>query len=380
MDVLLCGDTVCSPQLRHELPVAIIDELAYAEHDGRAYVAASLLERADVKRVRPDAAFVPVEDLGVDELVAEGVGWEPMQAELALRLCRRVGIARAAVPPSFPLGVADVVRAGGVELVVDAALFDGRRRAKTAAELAGIRRAARAAERAARAIAMLLAAGTPGDDGLLRVEGEVLEVARLRTAAEDAARALGARLDGSIVAPGAQAASGHDLGSGPVRAGDAVVVDLWPQDRASGCFADFTRTFVAGALPDEEIVVWHGLCRDALARVLDATAPGVTGRDLWEVACDVFEAAGQATQRTKRPGEVLDHGFFHSLGHGVGLQVHEEPALGRSGTTALVPGDVIAIEPGLYRPGFGGVRVEETVLVTDDGHEVLTAFDHELRI
>ncbi|HWT94727.1 MAG TPA: M24 family metallopeptidase, partial [Solirubrobacteraceae bacterium] len=209
---------------------------------------------------------------------------------------------------------------------------------------------------------------------------EVLDVERLRSAAEDAARAHGAVLDGSVIAVGEQSADGHESGSGPVRAGVGIVCDLWPQDRASGCFGDFTRTFVAGGEPSEELVVWHGLCRDALARVLDAVAPGVTGRELWEVACDVFEAAGHATQRTKAAGESLDHGFYHSLGHGVGLQVHEAPALGRSGVDALVEGDVIAIEPGTYRPGFGGVRLEETVLVTVDGYELLTTFDHELRI
>lgn len=380
MDVLLCADTLRSPPLRHEIPAAIMDEIVYAEHDGRAYVAGSLLERTDVLRARPDVEFVDVGELGVDELLARGIGWDEMYAHLTLRLCQRIGLTRAAVPFAFPAGVFEVLRAGGVDLDIDGRLFDVRRRVKSAAELAGVRRAARAAEAAATAVAAGLAAAERRDDGLLWADGEPLDVERPRSAAEDAARAHGSTLDGSIIAVGEQAADGHESGFGPVRAGAGVVCDLWPQDRASGCFADFTRTFVAGGDPSEELVVWHGLCRDALARVLDAVAPGVTGRELWEVACDVFEAAGHATQRTKAEGESLDHGFYHSLGHGVGLQVHEEPILGRSGVRPLVEGDVIAIEPGTYRPGFGGVRIEETVLVTADGHEVLTHFDHELRI
>ena len=114
-------------------------------------------------------------------------------------------------------------------------------------------------------------------------------------------------------------------------------------------------------------------------RVLEATAPGVTGRELFDTACDVFEEAGEPTQRTKPEGETLSDGFFHSLGHGVGLEVHEEPALGLIGTDELVPGDVVAVEPGCYRKGYGGVRLEDLVLVTENGCEVITKFPYELR-
>ena len=138
-----------------------------------------------------------------------------------------------------------------------------------------------------------------------------------------------------------------------------------------------TRTFVAGE-PDAELVEWHGLCREALERCVDAIAPGVAGRDVWGVACDIFEAAGHPTQRSKKPGEVLHDGFFHGLGHGVGLEVHEAPGLSR-GPDTLVAGDVLAVEPGLYRQGYGGVRLEDLVLVTQDGAEVLTDFSYELR-
>ena len=104
----------------------------------------------------------------------------------------------------------------------------------------------------------------------------------------------------------------------------------------------------------------------------------MAGRDLFATACEVFEEAGEPTQRTKAEGETLRDGFFHSLGHGVGLEVHEEPSLGRSGKDPLVAGDVVAIEPGTYRHGYGGVRLEDLALVTEDGYERLTNFSYAL--
>ena len=86
----------------------------------------------------------------------------------------------------------------------------------------------------------------------------------------------------------------------------------------------------------------------------------------------------EPTQRTKAEAESLRDGFFHSLGHGVGLEIHEEPALGRTGADPLVPGDVVAVEPGCYRHGYGGVRLEDLVLVTEDGCERLPDFPYEL--
>jgi Xaa-Pro aminopeptidase len=95
------------------------------------------------------------------------------------------------------------------------------------------------------------------------------------------------------------------------------------------------------------------------------------------MACDLFHRHGHKTQLHKDPGEVLDSGFFHGLGHGVGLEVHEPPSLSRSGDD-LVPGDVITLEPGLYRAGYGGVRLEDILLVTDDGAEVITSYPYDL--
>jgi Xaa-Pro aminopeptidase len=106
--------------------------------------------------------------------------------------------------------------------------------------------------------------------------------------------------------------------------------------------------------------------------------PGVTGRELHAVVCDVFESAGHRTQRTGPGEEDANEGFQFSLGHGVGLQLHEDPALGQTGHGELVAGDVIAIEPGLWQRDLGEVRFEDLLLVTDEGSETLTSYPYEL--
>jgi Xaa-Pro aminopeptidase len=166
------------------------------------------------------------------------------------------------------------------------------------------------------------------------------------------------------------------MGSGPIAPGEPVVIDMWPRDAESACFADMTRTFVVGEAP-AELRQYHELTLESLARSRRAVRPGVEGRELHRVSCEPYEEAGLPTQRSKKPGQVLEDGFYHSLGHGVGLEVHEAPPLGR-GPGVLVAGDVITLEPGCYRRGFGGCRLEDLVLVTEDGCEVLTDFPYDL--
>ena len=364
-DVLIWGDTLRSPELRHEVPLAIPDPFLYVERDGARYVAIVSLELPRVGEL-DGLESLAFEELGLDELMAAGVSYEEAGRELALRACRRLGVEEAVGPAGFPLLVADHLREGGVRLATDHRLFAKRRRAKSPAELDGIRRAQRACEAAMDAIRDRLRAPTPSSSEDLRsLALGVFSVSGVST------------LDLPIVSHGAQSAVGHEVGSGALADGQPIVVDLFPQDLGSGCFADMTRTFCVGE-PPAELVEYHRLCREALDVAVAEIRPGVSGRDVFGRVCELFEGAGYATQRTKEPGTVLTDGFFHSLGHGVGLEVHEEPALGRSGTDPLVPGDVVAVEPGLYRAGFGGCRLEDLVLVTEDGCEVLTAYPYEL--
>ena len=222
----------------------------------------------------------------------------------------------------------------------------------------------------------LLRAAEPQNGGLV-VDGEPLTCERLKLAVEQVFTEHGVFADEFIVSHGAQTAIGHDMGSGPIAPNEPICLDLFPRDRESGCYADMTRTFVVGE-PSDELREYHKLCREALDRAVAAVKPGIPGKDLNRLACDIFEEHGFPTLLSKQPGEVLKDGFYHSLGHGVGLEVHEEPALGR-GPGDLVAGDVIAVEPGLYRNGYGGCRLEDLVRVTEDGAEILTDYPYDLK-
>src|ERR1041384_3565191 len=256
------------------------------------------------------------------------------------------------------------------------ALDRSRRRVKNEAELAGIRKAQRAAEAGMDAARKLLRAAER-QNGSLVVDGEPLTCERLTLAVEQGFSEHGGFADEFIVSHGAQTAIGHDMGSGPIAPNEPICLDLFPRDRESGCYSDMTRTFVVGE-PSDELLEYHKLCREALDRSVAAVKPGIAGKELNRIASAIFEEHGFPTLLSKQPGEVLKDGFYHSLGHGVGLEVHEDPALGR-GPGELVAGDVVAAEPGLYRHGYGGCRLEDIVLVTDNGAEVLTEYPYDLQ-
>ena len=375
-DVVIYGDTVRSADMRHEVAVQVPDPFLYLEVKGTRHVVASSLELPRIAEVHPELELHSLQEFGWDELVAAGAERPDTELEVAVRACQELGIARAAVPPEFPLALADRLRARGLTLNPDRGVFEGRRRVKNEAELAGIRRAQRAAEAGMSAAVELLGRAEPSGDGLL-VDGETLTCERVKGAIRDAVDRASASISGGfIVSHGTQTALGHELGFGPIQPDEPVVIDLWPQDPQSGCHADMTRTFVVGEV-HEELGRYHELCLEALESVHGRVRAGASGSELFGLACEPFERAGLPTLRTKADGKPLEEGFFHSLGHGVGLELHEAPLLGLA-PDVLVAGDVVAVEPGCYRPGFGGCRLEDIMHVADGGGEILTKFPYEL--
>ena len=375
--ILIIGDTMRNPELRHEVPLGIPDPFVYAEVDGRRIVAINSMEATRVEALGTGLEVRPTEEFGADEIRRSGVDVHEAARQQNLNIVQGLGIDRATVPRGFPLGFADAMREAGVELTVDQELFDDRRRRKNDHELAGIRRAQKAAE-AGVGVARELLRRAERVNGGLSVDGETVTCELLKERIQAEFLRHGALAEEMIVSHGPQTAVGHDMGSGPVGADDVVLLDLFPVDLESACYADITRTFVVGEAPDE-IRDWHALCREAVELAAAEVRPGADGGAIHRLVSEFFAERGFPTQLTKQEGEVLRDGFYHGLGHGVGLEVHEAPGLGMLGQE-LVAGDVITIEPGLYRYGFAGVRVEDLLLVTEDGYERLTDCPYELEL
>jgi Xaa-Pro aminopeptidase len=150
----------------------------------------------------------------------------------------------------------------------------------------------------------------------------------------------------------------------PIAADTLVTLDIGAV--LDGYCSDCTRTWATGASVPAELEEIYALVLRAQVTSLDAVRPGPLGREIDAIARDIIDAAGHA-----------DH-FGHGLGHGVGLVTHEAPRLARSGTTALVPGNVVTVEPGVYLPGVGGVRIEDLVVVTEGGRDVLSKTTKDL--
>jgi Xaa-Pro aminopeptidase len=364
--MLLVGGTRTSPEVRHEIAADIPDPVVWLSRGEQATVWASPLDLEPLRAARGIEDVRSADDLGFSALRPE----RPMPevfAEMARRALAAEGLAAVRVPWDFPMRVADVLRGDGVEVVADADAFAARRRAKRAWELEGMRLAAVAAQ-----TALLEGAA------MLRDELDGLTCERIRERMTTALLANGAESEEILIHAGAGMASGHDLGFGPVEADLPVQIDCFPRHRASGMYIDMSRTWVPGTPSAAAQRHWED-CMDAYRVAIADARPGVD--DLYGRACDVLEARGHPTQR--RPGEGLekpDRGFQFGLGHGVGLEVHEAPSLGRR-PDPLVEGDTVAIEPSLGYEGVGFVMVEETVQVTPDGGRYLMEpLPFELRV
>jgi Xaa-Pro aminopeptidase len=360
-DVLMYADTLRSPDLRHIISIPIGDAFPFVERDGKPTAFVHAVEEPRV-RALGGIDVVTYGELGLAELTEQGFSYHAARIELLVRACRHAGITEATVPEDFPLGAAERLRREGIAVIPDTALFAQRRRAKSPGEIEGVRRAQAATIRAMTAIRDGARAG--GD-----VSSESLRAAARRATADDSVIP-----EYMIVAHGAQAASVHDEGTGPIAPGECIVVDLGLRDVESGCWSDMTRTFCIGT-PPQELVDYHAACMEVHEKVVPLIRAGFSAAELHRLSDEIIAAHGYPTILTAGAG--ISEGYFHTLGHGVGLEIHEGPSLAPNGES-LVAGDIITIEPGIYRAGFGGCRIEDLILVTEDGYENLTDFPYEL--
>ena len=358
------------PFLRHEIAEAASDPLIFIEHEGKRIVAAGMFEQGTFER-RDDIVdeFWSYQELGIDELSRDpNRPRNTIAPELVLRALKRLPADKVVVPPSLGIFVASYLTDNGVELVVDEETWWERRRRKAPWELEGIERAQRAAENAMLAAARMLRDAEPTRDGRLRFEGEILTAELVRDAMQQELLVQRCECNDLLVQSGASGMRGHDPGTGPILPNETCIVDVWPRDMRTGVHSDMTRTFVPGT-PSEDVKRIHADCRKALEIGLEAARPGSS--DPFRLVSDFFNERGYPTQLHHTGSAPLKEGFNHGLGHGVGLEVHERPSLGRR-SDELAEGDVLTIEPGLYFNGVGGVRLEDTVVITAEGAEHFT--------
>jgi Xaa-Pro aminopeptidase len=330
------------------------DPFLFLRVRGRSAVVMSDLE---IDRARATASVDRVLSLTriVKRLRARGIA-EPGMADVAAHLLREARVRRVRVPASFPVGLADVLRARRVRVEPVREPFFAERTQKTAEEARRLLEVQRVAERAME-VAIDLLRRSRARRGRLWIDGDVLTSERVRVEMEATALAYGCVAQHTIVAGGDQGCDPHERGSGPLRPNQSIIVDVFPRSTQSFYFGDLTRTLVKGKA-SAALRGLYAAVAEAQDAAMRALRPGVDGKDVHAATAAVFERLGYKTGA--RHGRM--EGFFHGTGHGVGLDLHELPRVGRVGT--IVPeGAAVTVEPGLYYPGVGAVRIEDLVIV-----------------
>jgi Xaa-Pro aminopeptidase len=294
-------------------------------------------------------------------------------ADVIAAALTQLGLRRVEVPQTFPLALAMELDARGLRLHLGPDPFWPEREIKHRHEVRAIEASLRAAEAG-------LMAGIEALRSCRIRRGWLWRDGR-RFTAEDLRSAVNTRMmaDGyipahTICAPGEQAVDPHEEGHGPIRANSPVVMDIFPRSERTGYFGDLTRTVVRGkasfALHEVYAIVHEGV-RLGHRRIRE----GALSMDIHREIQELFERQGYKTG--VKDGRM--QGFFHGTGHGLGLQIHEAPSIGRRPST-LRAGHVVTVEPGLYYLGLGGVRIEDVALVTKTGSRCLTRVPKQLEI
>lgn len=333
-----------------------------------------LMSDLELDRARARAAADTVLAIRHYEDRAKASGIErPTRVDALWELLQDRKIDSLVVPGSFPVEHADRLRERGITLQVKAEPFFEERLVKSPLEVEAIAQAMRRAEGAMDA-AITAIREAEVRDGLLWWQGKVLT-------AEVVKRLIARQLldddliaQHTIVACGEDGCDPHNEGSGPLRSGCSIIIDIFPQDLESRYFADITRTVVKGQAPDGLRRMYQAVA-SGQACALRLIRDGADGEAIHREVQQTLEGHGYHT------GEVNGRmqGFFHGTGHGLGLEVHELPRVSKVKTT-LRAGNVVTVEPGLYYPGVGGVRIEDVVVVTETGCQNLTTYPKELEV
>jgi len=378
--VVMAGVPHANAALYHRIRFSVVDVVAYLEVPGGDGGKRSILilrdiemerahRKARVQQVACPADFAPDGGLSGDR--------ETATAQAAAECLRRAGVTQVVGDRTLPLIFAEFIRRAGISVACDVELGVFERRRKDQQEIAWIRQAQQTTEEIMARACQLVAGAQARRDGVLLRDGEPLTAERVRAFIDHWLVDRGYSNPSSIIAGGPAGGDCHNLGAGELRTAEPVIIDIFPRNRDTLYNGDCTRTVVHGDIP-AEIGCMHATVCKAKRAAAAAIKAGVTGESVHLATTEVIRREGYAVGL---PGEDAPDSFCsltHGTGHGVGLDVHEPPLLDLKGPE-LLPGDVVTIEPGLYRKDLGGVRVEDMVVVTQEGCENLNRLPEGLQ-
>jgi Xaa-Pro aminopeptidase len=296
----------------------------------------------------------------------------PPYEKVLAHFLRKRGIRSAVVPSNFPLGYAQELAANKIHVQATNGLFWPEREAKSDKEIEMIGRALRITETGLKRAIEVLKASKPGAGKRLRWSGKTLTSEMLRAEIDSAILRAGGIPTGTIVAGGDQACDPHERGFGPLYANSLIILDVFPRDAKTGYFGDLTRTVLRGRAGEAQRNLWDTV-KAGQALALKKIKAGVDGVTIHKAIQELFAERGFPTE--VRKGRRV--GFFHGTGHGLGLEIHEHPRLQK---VTLKDRQVLTVEPGLYYPGLGGVRLEDVVVVTKNSCRTLSRFPKQLEV
>lgn len=362
---LFIADSICDQDMFYLTHFLSGDRFTLLAQE-KTHLLVSSMERGRALRESSADEVTCTSQYGImDKLKATG---RPDSAYLGVlsEFLRDHGVKRLGVPFRFPAGIFQHL---GTEF--DVAILSSPvsnwRAVKSPEEINFIIRAQEACEKAMRLATDLIAHATPRG-GILMRGGHPLTSEQVRSSIDIALLEEGCEAVDTIVAGGRTAADPHARGSGPLPADAPIVIDIFPRSKFTRYFADMTRTVLKGEASPEVRELYHAVLR-AQDVALASIRSGVSGNEVHARVCETFREMGFP----EREGS----GFTHSTGHGVGLEVHERPSLSEAGEILEV-GNVVTAEPGLYYPEMGGVRLEDLVVVRENGCENLTRFERQL--
>jgi len=367
---LIFASSDLSADMLYATGFSVPDPFLYLEQNGQKTI---LLSDLEIGRGRKQATVDEVASLSsIQDPLEKRLKKKPTLEQSITQFLRKRRVKRAEVPADFPLGLAVALREAGIQVTPVDGLFHSAREFKAAAEVKKLERAIELTETGlARAHEVLRAAEIkPGRK--LVWGGKPLTSEILRAEIDCAILRAGGTPTSSIVAGGDQACDPHHRGSGPLKANSLIILDVFPRDGASGFYGDLTRTVVRGKASTAQRKLWETVL-EAEELALRGIAPGKSGQELQASVKTFFKDRGYPTE--EKDGQWT--GFFHGLGHGLGLEVHESL---RIGATEFKVGQVLTVEPGLYFPGIGGARHEDDGIVTETGFKVLSNFPKVLEL